>query len=178
MLDIRDVTNWHVLDEETRGTKDKCWLLEPQKPGTAPARWLFKRRRNPATGDDWSECVAAQIAELLGIRHAEYQLALRGKDRGVISRDFTEMGTEGDFTPGRDLLAEKYPSYPKTERPYRLPEHTVKKVLEVIGSPAIVEPPAVESFIGYLMLDAIIGNTDRHHENWGVLKRPNSGTIL
>jgi hypothetical protein len=28
----------------------------------------------------------------------------------------------------------------------------------VIGSTAIVEPPAVEPFIGYLMLDAIIGN--------------------
>jgi hypothetical protein len=24
-------------------------------------------------------------------------------------------------------------------------------------------------FVGYLMLDALIGNTDRHHENWGVL---------
>jgi hypothetical protein len=26
-----------------------------------------------------------------------------------------------------------------------------------------------DSFVGYLMLDALIGNTDRHHENWGVV---------
>jgi len=26
-----------------------------------------------------------------------------------------------------------------------------------------------EMFVGYLMLDALIGNTDRHHENWAVI---------
>src|SRR5690606_14933665 len=24
---------------------------------------------------------------------------------------------------------------------------------------------------GYLVLDAVIGNTDRHHENWGILRK-------
>jgi hypothetical protein len=28
---------------------------------------------------------------------------------------------------------------------------------------------AVELFIGYLVFDALVGNTDRHHENWGVV---------
>jgi hypothetical protein len=28
---------------------------------------------------------------------------------------------------------------------------------------------AVDVFVGYLMLDAWIGNTDRHHENWGLV---------
>ena len=27
----------------------------------------------------------------------------------------------------------------------------------------------VEVFAGYLLLDALIGNTDRHHENWAVM---------
>ncbi|NEP46454.1 MAG: hypothetical protein F6K35_47560 [Okeania sp. SIO2H7] len=27
----------------------------------------------------------------------------------------------------------------------------------------------VETFVGYLLLDAWIGNTDRHHENWGFI---------
>ena len=26
-----------------------------------------------------------------------------------------------------------------------------------------------DMFVGYLMLDALIGNTDRHHENWGIM---------
>ena len=28
---------------------------------------------------------------------------------------------------------------------------------------------AFESFTGYLTFDALVGNTDRHHENWAVL---------
>lgn len=27
-------------------------------------------------------------------------------------------------------------------------------------------------FTGYLLLDALIGNTDRHHENWAVIEAP------
>ena len=34
-----------------------------------------------------------------------------------------------------------------------------------------------EIFVGYLLFDALIGNTDRHHENWGiVLIRDDEGT--
>ena len=36
---------------------------------------------------------------------------------------------------------------------------------------------AVDVFVGYLMLDAWIGNTDRHHENWALVVRP-QGTHL
>jgi hypothetical protein len=25
-----------------------------------------------------------------------------------------------------------------------------------------------DAFVGYLVFDALIGNTDRHHENWGI----------
>ena len=37
---------------------------------------------------------------------------------------------------------------------------------------------AVETFVGYLLLDAWIGNTDRHSENWGVLDKPESDPTL
>jgi hypothetical protein len=31
---------------------------------------------------------------------------------------------------------------------------------------------ADEFFVGYLIFDALVGNTDRHHENWGVVVVP------
>ena len=33
---------------------------------------------------------------------------------------------------------------------------------------------APEQFVGYLMLDALVGNTDRHHENWAVVVAQNT----
>lgn len=51
------------------------------------------------------------------------------------------------------------------------------KTLERSGAepPAGLELPmgvntAEDVFVGYLLLDALIGNTDRHHENWAVIE--------
>lgn len=57
-------------------------------------------------------------------------------------------------------------------------EHTLTAVRAVLADERITLPNAAwptaittawDAFIGYLMLDALIGNTDRHHQNWGVL---------
>jgi hypothetical protein len=36
-----------------------------------------------------------------------------------------------------------------------------------VGSPSTLS--ASDCFVGYLLLDALIGNGDRHHENWAVI---------
>jgi len=33
-------------------------------------------------------------------------------------------------------------------------------------------------FVGYLMLDALVSNQDRHHENWGVVLLPEEGIFF
>jgi hypothetical protein len=58
-------------------------------------------------------------------------------------------------------------------------EHTVERVRAILDQTAISPPsgwtPVVgiasanDIFAGYLMLDALVGNTDRHHENWAVV---------
>ena len=74
------------------------------------------------------------------------------------------------------------PSYPGKEE-YRVAAHTLERVLSVLNQTFIETPGdfqqrgltrAPEVFLGYLMLDALIGNTDRHHENWGVLRSEGS----
>jgi len=46
-------------------------------------------------------------------------------------------------------------------------------VLPPLGwEPAPDVVAGVDVFVGYLLLDAWIGNTDRHHENWGLVLSP------
>lgn len=62
---------------------------------------------------------------------------------------------------------------------YRVSEHTVDRVMDVLENDLFLQPALCDSrlaalsaadiFVGYLLLDAWIGNTDRHHENWGVI---------
>lgn len=151
--------------QEQLGTKPKFWF------GNKPS--LFKEIRE-GTGEDWSEKVACELAELLGIPHATYDFGFWKGRRGVVSDSFLPSG--GRLIHGNELLAKIVPQYP-TSKFFRVRQHSLRVVTTIVQ---ISKPPigfvllpdvqtAVDVFIGYLMLDAWIGNQDRHHENWGLV---------
>jgi hypothetical protein len=124
------------------------------------------------------------MAALLCLPHARVELATCQQSRGIISLDFTDRRRRGEFVPGNELLVEIDRSYPRNES-YRVSQHTVDNIIRAISQdflmPSVVEffpnglcPPKA-LFLGYLLLDALIGNTDRHHENWGLLVKSESG---
>jgi hypothetical protein len=82
---------------------------------------------------------------------------------------------------GNQLMLERDPAYPRgVDRKYGVREHTIDAVIETLER---LEPPpvrfgtlpdsvrsAVDVFVGYVMLDALIANQDRHHQNWAALR--------
>lgn len=157
---------------EMMGTKYKFWFQHQQL-----GHCLYKQAR-PNLGEDWAEKVASELLELLGLPHAIYHLAETWEgNRGVVSPNFLPPG--GTLVHGNEILTPIVPNYP-TFATYRASQHTIDIVLQVItadhvGFPIDWTPPngiqtAVEVFVGYLLLDAWIGNGDRHHENWGFIR--------
>lgn len=161
---------------EQMGTKPKFWFAREGE------MWLFKATRSEQ-GEHWAEVVSAGLAELLGLPHAHYELARwRNKNGaltpGVVTRRFTAEGF--NLVHGNELLAERDPNYPpEGARHVRTKEHTIDAVwgalsAEGVGlpigwaSPGGIDRPT-DVFGGYLLFDAWIGNTDRHHENWAVV---------
>jgi hypothetical protein len=77
---------------------------------------------------------------------------------------------------GNELLRELDPEY-SHERPGEVPGYTLDAVWDALApfsAPRLSRPlvtNACDAFAGYLMLDAVIGNQDRHHMNWAVLGR-------
>lgn len=163
---------------EQVGTKAKFWFHHEEL-----GRCLFKFSR-PTAGEDWSEKVASECAAKLGLPHARYELARSQSGRGVISPSF--MPKRGTLIHGNELLLQSDPNYGAAAHKYRVSEHTIDLVLNTVGQNQILlpldwTPPAgisraVEVFVGYILLDALIGNTDRHHENWGLIERNDSVT--
>lgn len=156
---------------EQLGTKEKFWFTREEDG----KRYLFKEGR-PGTGENWAEKVCCEIARRLTIPHAEYNLALWRNLRGVVTPTFVPK--DGRLILGNELLAHLDTDYDKEKR-FGVKQHTVSVVMAVMRSPGVEAPYGYNKpeelrnpasiFVGYLMLDALVGNQDRHHENWGLI---------
>lgn len=174
-------------DLEQLGTKEKFWLYDSNndEANMHRSRQLFKYSR-VSTGEHWSEKCAAEFCHLLGIPHAAYELAQCNGRLGVVTKNIIPSGFR--MVMGNEVLHRSTKDYPVPlqpgEKPVRVSEHTVTRVLGCLDRESILPPPtdvydlgdlnAADVFCGYLMLDALISNQDRHHENWAIML--NNGT--
>ena len=155
---------------EQLGTKAKFWYQSGDN-----CQMLFKEGR-PGTGENWAEKVCCEIARLLAVPHAEYELAIFNEKQGVVSPSFVPKN--GRLILGNELLASTDSSYQTSVR-YKSAQHVLNRVIVVLQRTSIETPRnwskpsainnAVGVFAGYLLLDALVGNQDRHDENWGVV---------
>jgi hypothetical protein len=60
---------YELSNQEAMGSKYKFWFEHPEL-----GRCLYKQARLDL-GEDWAEKVASELCELLGIPHANYELA-------------------------------------------------------------------------------------------------------
>jgi len=161
---------------EPLGTKRKFWFRDDQG-----RRLLFKAEER-GTGEDWAEKIAGELAQLLGLPHVSYELAVEsdGETPGVVCESCAPPPVS--LVLGNQLLLARDPDYPAEEgRKYKVREHTVSAVAETVQGlqrppsswtealPSTIET-ALDVFTGYVMLDAWVANQDRHHENWAALR--------
>ena len=160
-----------VLSQEEMGSKSKFWLRREDR---ADSDWLFKYPQQN-TGQHWAEKIAAEVAALLQVRHSEVELAKFEEKRGSITRSFVSENVSLDH--GNQLLKTYLSGYHDAER-FRQSSHTFSRIWqtldEIFKQEHLIASAKLE-FASYLVLDAVIGNTDRHHENWGVLRRSGQG---
>jgi hypothetical protein len=179
---VVDVDQWRWAHLEPMGKPGKRWLEDPDG-----RLWLWKpvteQRevvRTFVKGEDWAEKIGAELARHLGVSAADAELARRGGERGVILATVAPAGRA--LVHGNELLAAVVVQYPKDDR-QEISDYTLDNVGAAfdhfsVGAPeGAASPDALSAFVGYLALDALIGNTDRHHLNWGVLRHVEDGRL-
>ena len=164
---------------EQLGTKSKFWYR-----GADGQRMLFKIGR-PGTGENWAEKVCAEICEMLDLPHAQYDFAKWRNSEGIVTP--STVPHDGRLILGNELLASYIEDYDKNKRS-RARQHTVGRVIAFTNIRTISTPlgwekehgieTAADVIVGYLMLDALVSNQDRHHENWGLIFIPSVGLYL
>ena len=163
-----ETSDFKKLDIEQLGTKEKFWLVSPKG-----VNWLFKFSR-PGAGEHWSEVCAALIANKLGIAHAEYYFSRWEGKIGVVTPSFVEKNEY--LVMGNEILKDYDPYYPSSSSEEKAPKaYTPKEVFDCLKKFQALEPfqwkgeSPTNIFFDYLFLDALVGNVDRHHENWGIV---------
>ncbi|CAJ2375711.1 MAG: HipA domain-containing protein [Gammaproteobacteria bacterium] len=163
------------VEPEEIGSKDKFWLQHVD----SGQHCLFKIGRDQ--NENWAEVVCYRIAKLLGIPCAEYKLVKFADKHGVLSTSF--LGNGEEFKSANKRLASEYSDYQHSVN--MPPQYTIDRVFALLkrARPDVAPPSAFvctgdgdikfvdEIFVGYLMLDALVANQDRHHQNWGIITR-------
>ncbi len=157
-----------VLHPEEMGSKEKFWYRPPE----VQTDWLFKFPQSQ-TGQHWAEKLAEQTAAMLSIPHARVEFAEFQGTRGSATESFTAGGWE--LLHGNQILGAVDENYDR-DLWFGQSRHTLARIFQAMD---IIYHPAPEKLerakarvADFLVLDALVANTDRHHENWGLMFWP------
>jgi hypothetical protein len=155
-----------IIGDEGMGSKPKFWFRRDGR------RWLFKEARE-GTGEDWAEKIVAEVARVDGIPAATVELAESRGRRGCASLSFADPDNAETLIHGNEILAGFVLGY-DPRKTFHQSDHTLDNIAAAIRRmfPEKAQQDGVlAALAGYFVLDALVGNTDRHHENWGIVAR-------
>ena len=181
-----DVSAWEFLHVEARGASEKMWLSEPGGSSARPhTHWLFKPATIHSNGHrqigDWTETIAAAVAAELDVPAAQAKLAIRDGIEGVIVRNVRPV--EYEMQAGSLVMVDEIGIELRASNRVRTATigHTLDNICRALvpygpppAAPTWSSCTGYDVFVGYLILDALIGNADRHEQNWSVLRARSS----
>lgn len=160
---MKDFSHWKEYEgaSEGSGRSEKQWLIDPDTGQTG----LFKYKKDVDTTDHASECIASDLANIIGIPCAHFELGMfRGRE-GSMSYNIVEhqgmILIEDIYCISllyNDFDVEKLMDIKSGER-YSL--SMIEAVLDEFN--------LFENFLPILVFDFLIGNTDRHQSNWALI---------
>lgn len=152
MDEIIDATDWpEIPDRFPPGTRDKIWIFDHQVNKEA----LFKHPK-PGTCEHVCEKLAERVAKALGLAVPEVHYARRGDTAGTVIYSFLDHGER--LVHGGEVFAGLYDGF--NDRDDRA--HTYQRLRKIM-----ILPPIAVRVHEMILLDALVGNVDRHVNNWG-----------
>lgn len=171
-----DVATW--IDDELyvnypEGARSKKALFAP--PGldldfiNPNRRYLYKRSVKRYQDQFWGEVVAYQVGGLLGVEVPPAYAAFDSKrnDCGALIEWFYEDG-KASFVPGGNYMQKLMPDYDR-KKGLQHNFHSVQVLSKAFTNAKLTTQDWERYWAEAFLFDALIGNTDRHQDNWGYL---------
>lgn len=176
------VDEWPSQEEVyPEGARDKSLLVCPADcdiEGLIPNhRYLFKESNPRYPAQFWAEVVAFFVGNAMGVEVPVAFPAMQNGRSGALIEWFVGLpdAPEERYVPGGNFLQLLNPSYDR-EKGFEHNFEDILKLGQLIDSSqkSVLDDKWEEYWLCSHLFDALIGNSDRHQENWGLLSRMSS----
>lgn len=166
MAEFFDITHW---DEkpwyQTGGTRSKVIVENPDNHKDYYFKTSLKKEQKDYKYEFWSEIIASEIGSLLGFNMLKYNIAYKSGDIGCISESMVTEG-QNKLTEGISYLTGFDSSYNPKHKDSKK-QYSYQLIKDTFSFYKIES--FIKNIIEIIIFDGIIGNGDRHQENWGII---------
>jgi len=166
MAKLYNISEWNEQSWwSTGGTRDKKIYLNPEDGELYYFKQSFKKGQRDYKHEFWSEIIASEIGVLLGFDILPYHIAIREKVVGCISKSMINQASEELIEGGKYLQA-----FDNTFKPENIKlrnQYNFELILNALVS--FRKEKHLKELSETIVFDALIGNSDRHQENWAII---------
>ncbi|MEH0156459.1 hypothetical protein V6R21_20085 [Limibacter armeniacum] len=159
---------WTIEDYfQTKGSRAKFVCLDPN--GT---RFYYKeslvREGRDYSSEFWAEIIASKLGQILEFDILDYNIGLHKDHLGCISQEMNDSTIDESLIEGVNILATIDPKI-VDDKKYVNSVYDFQFIKE--GIEHIKEWDSFkDKLLNLIVFDAIISNSDRHSENWGMIQ--------
>ncbi len=161
---VIDISEWQLLtwDKPSKGSRPNSVYQDPKNGLT----YFFKQSSVKSPTEIWSEIIASKLGQFIGFKTLDYNVGIRGDIVGCLSRNMIDRAQPEDLYHGIDILKDAIPNYELSKKPVCSFQNW-EKIISVYD----LDDSFLQHFIQIISLDFLVGNTDRHTENWAFIRK-------
>lgn len=146
------------------GASEKEWLMETlhYRIGLFKYPKIKDKEKNIITSEYLAEKIASELAKIIGIKCNEVDIGYYKGRIGTMSYNFVDSSML--LNEGVTFIEKKYLNYNKDKLIDETSneKYTLQMIINCL-------PEYKNEILLMIIFDALIGNSDRHHSNWGII---------
>jgi hypothetical protein len=170
LAEFYDISNWNEkLYFQPGGTRNKVVVEHPTTHDLYFFKTSLKKEQKDYKYEFWSEILASEVGIFLGFDMLRYDIAYNKDEIGCISKSMVTEG-KNKLTEGISYLTGYDTTYNPDDKASRK-QYTFQRIKETMEYFRLEN--IISNIVEIIIFDSIIGNGDRHQENWGIITEYN-----